>query len=925
MVRPRQNGVCNQVRGGDYFVTIELDRQQIMSFLSSLGKDPAAAKTRAFYPKDNPLKAGDPGRKGSLTWHHMQRWQGQQYGLYLVIGNGGHKDADITSVPALFVEWDDQPRDWQLTAWRELGLPEPSLQVDTAGRSIHSYWITNEPMLPEQWRVLQRRLLSHAKADPTISNPSRVMRLPGSWYINGDGEATGLVSIVHDSGVKYNPADIEGCLPLVHTAPPVTRTIQKLDKFDGSSMPLLELLPRELKELAISGCNEGGRNHACFRLAAVALATSDGATDAGLPVDGNVEQLILDFASRCTPPLSEREAMTCLRSAASHPRTPDPGLQKRIDFHTRRLAPPPPVNSVAPAVPLEPVLPAEPAGPADPVDPVEPRDRLSQIPITCLGFSGDEYFYQSGDSGQVTRITRGQHLSSVIMISLCDLDIWTAVYPRLNSEGQVIGVSWKDVVNDIFRKQHRVGIFDPTRIRGIGAWVDSDRCIFHLGDRLVVDGKTYSVFDPPASKYLYQRLPRKIGPGNAHPLTVEQGHAILQMAERFCWEEPISATLLAGWVALAPICGALQWRPHVWLQAIAGSGKSTVINRFVKPLLSDLRLSVVGATTEAGIRQTLNCDAIPVTFDESEGNLKKDAERIQSVLALARIASSEGVGVTLKGSAGGESTQYNIRSMFFLSSIVTALRQGADESRFCVVTLRVPEHLSTEERERDWKKLEADLIAFITEDLGQSLAARMIRLIHMVREATKVFASATTRALGSARSGDQIGALMAGAWALWNDHAPTEAEAANLIANADWGQQRIQVEESGGDQRRCLDLILQYRLRVEVDGGTLSRTVAELIELADGCVNPLDPISPAAAEAELGRNGLRVYEDRLFVSNTAKGVANMLRDTPWADQGWGNLLGSLPGAVKNRMSRFKGLAQPTRCVSLPKIQSEKGI
>jgi putative DNA primase/helicase len=193
----------------------------------------------------------------------------------------------------------------------------------------------------------------------------------------------------------------------------------------------------------------------------------------------------------------------------------------------------------------------------------------------------------------------------------------------------------------------------------------------------------------------------------------------------------------------------------------------------------------------------------------------------------------------------------------------------------------------------------------------------MIKMVPVVRAATRTFARAAALELGSARSGDQIGALLAGAWALWNDEAPTEAQAVDLIKNADWGVQRIQAEESGGDQRRCLDTILQHRLRVEVERGALSRTVAELIDLADGIGNPMEPISPAAAEAELGRNGIRVYEDRLFVSNTARGVAAILKDTPWADGGWGNLLGSLPGAFKNRPTRFRGMGM-SRCVSVPR-------
>lgn len=927
-------------------MNIELNEQEINSFLDALGKHPSTAKTRAFYPKDHPRKPEDRGRKGGLSMATMLRWQQEQRGLYLVIGNGGHKDAEITDVPALFIEWDDKPRDWQVTAWRDLGLPEPSLQVDTAGRSIHTYWILDWPMEPVAWRLLQRRLLDYAQADMTISNPSRVMRLPGSCYIGGDGQPVGMVQIIHDSGLRYSHEDIESCLPAERQARTVQGTVQgtvqvgraeRQDAAESGVIPLLELLPKAVRDLALAGAGEGGRNRDCFRLAAVAIAVVEGAAEAGVVLQGGAEDLVLDFAARCTPALSEREALACLRSAESQPRTADPGLAKRIDYHTKPRKAKVKVKKVASQAvrkttnvngAVEPAetdtFDDEDGGNAAEPPRRERQERLDRIPIVCLGFNGDDYFYQSGDSGQVTRITKQAHSSSTSLIGLADLGIWEQVYPRYNGEGEVIGVSWKDAVNELFRKQHRVGIFDPTRIRGVGAWMDDGRNVFHLGDRLLVGNDEYSVFDPPVSRYLYQRLTRRVGPSDASPLSVTEGQAIIAMAERFHWEEPISGTLLAGWIALAPICGAIEWRPHIWLQAVAGSGKTTVLNRFISPLLSDLKLKVLGCTTEAGIRQRLKCDAIPVIFDESESNLKRDAERIQSVLSLARIASSDGDSVALKGSAGGDSMQFTIRSMFLLSSIATALRQGADESRFCVLSLRVRDELTAEEKDRLWRQLDADLIAGITEQHGQRLAARMIKMVPVVRAATRTFARAAALELGSARSGDQIGALLAGAWALWNDEAPTEEQAVDLIHNADWGVQRIQAEESGGDQRRCLDTILQHRLRVEVDRGALSRTVSELIELATGVESVLEPISPSAAEAELGRNGIRVHEGRLFVSNTARGVAAMLRDTPWADQGWGNLLGSLPGAIKCGPTRFRGIAKTSRCVSLPKSQFQPG-
>ena len=75
-------------------------------------------------------------------------------------------------------------------------------------------------------------------------------------------------------------------------------------------------------------------------------------------------------------------------------------------------------------------------------------------------------------------------------------------------------------------------------------------------------------------------------------------------------------------------------------------------------------------------------------------------------------------------------------------------------------------------------------------------------------------------------------------------------------------------------------------------------------------------IGSAAAEAHLGRLGLRVDGDRLLVSNTAKALRTILNGTSWQDC-WATVLTRLPDAQKAGVTRFRGLAGVSRAVSLP--------
>ena len=192
---------------------LSLDLSQTKLFTSILKKQKGDLRLRAFYPSGHPFKSSDSGRKGEPKRTTVEEWQNEGRGVYAVINDGGDTDSEITQCRAVFCEWDDRPKEWQIDAWKDLGLPEPTIQVDTGGKSIHNYWVFAEPISVDDWKSLQTRLLDHADADRSLKNPSRVMRLPGTFHIDGDGNPGGLTSIIHTSENYYTVRDIEKALP----------------------------------------------------------------------------------------------------------------------------------------------------------------------------------------------------------------------------------------------------------------------------------------------------------------------------------------------------------------------------------------------------------------------------------------------------------------------------------------------------------------------------------------------------------------------------------------------------------------------------------------------------------------------------------------------------------------------------------------
>ena len=192
---------------------LSLDLVQTKLFTSILKKQKGDLRLRAFYPSGHPFKSSDSGRKGEPKRQTVEDWQNEGRGVYAVINDGGDTDSEITQCRAVFCEWDDRPKEWQIDAWKDLLLPEPTLQVDTGGKSIHNYWVFAEPISVDDWKSLQTRLLDHADADRSLKNPSRVMRLPGTFHIDADGNPGDRTTIIHTSENYYSVRDIEKALP----------------------------------------------------------------------------------------------------------------------------------------------------------------------------------------------------------------------------------------------------------------------------------------------------------------------------------------------------------------------------------------------------------------------------------------------------------------------------------------------------------------------------------------------------------------------------------------------------------------------------------------------------------------------------------------------------------------------------------------
>jgi putative DNA primase/helicase len=514
---------------------------------------------------------------------------------------------------------------------------------------------------------------------------------------------------------------------------------------------------------------------------------------------------------------------------------------------------------------------------------------LHTKPFRSLGHNHGSYYFFPNGSRQVIRLTA---ITKQNLLTIAPIEYWMANY----FFGR--GISWDHAINDVIRECESEGVYDVSRHRGRGAWIDSGKIVIHLGNRTLVN----NIETDPGGKYVYEAgisLPYS----GQSPLKKEEANNLQQIIDSLFWEKSIYGKLLAGWCVAAPICGALDYRPNVWLTGKAGAGKSYVINHIVKPCMGEFRLYAQSKTTEAGIRQSLKSDALPVMIDEFEGEDFAARERVQKILDLARQSFSESDGKIIMGSSGGDAVEYQIRSMFFMASIGVGVVRHADETRITVLSLKTPHDRDGQTAEEHFKNLRNNVTRILTPEWCSRFRARTFSMIPTIRKNAEIFSVSLARKIGNRRTGDQAGVLLAGAYSLCSDDIITQEFADKWINERDWTDQEQIAERS--DEMDCLNIIMQHIVKISPS------EELSVYEMIKECKK--QGIIDGSHVTRLRRIGIRFDNTNIYVSNSLLPLKKIMEKSPY-EKNWGRILKRIDGTEEISM-RFIG--NPTKTIRIP--------
>jgi len=490
-------------------------------------------------------------------------------------------------------------------------------------------------------------------------------------------------------------------------------------------------------------------------------------------------------------------------------------------------------------------------------------------PFVALGYSDSSHWFLLKSRRILYSVPNGgvaRHF-----LELARLDWWAVRDMTTDQQNVKPGIATDFLV----RLSERAGRYEPERIRGAGVWRErhdgESTIVINDGRRIVLPHGETVRYEEFISSYFYVSSDARFGDLSGKAATVAEGQALFDLfyAQEFA-NEAMTASAL-GWALISPFGGLLAWRPHIWITGRKGSGKTWVIENLIKPLCGPFAYHGSGKDSEAGIRRSLRTDARPVILDEMEPRTRKEQERIESKIELARNASSDASGYITLASRDGGVDRFSIRSCFCFASVQVPSQGAAIDSRFTRCEFR-PVYDEKKKIARTKELLHA------MDDPGR-YRRRMFLMLPQIVSDIDYLREVLPKHMPSQRDADQIAPFMAAVWALTHDSSIRGDGERTAILSAIDDFQRLN-EENVEDEDRMIHHLLQGRVRM--DDGKM-RTVGELLYLSE------HGNKDEYAVEHLSRIGMRVLDYTLHgeskrvlaIATRSDAIAEYLRETPY--------------------------------------------
>lgn len=519
-----------------------------------------------------------------------------------------------------------------------------------------------------------------------------------------------------------------------------------------------------------------------------------------------------------------------------------------------------------------------------------------------LGYDDGNYYFWSPQLCLVLAVRQETNAVARKLLSLARLEKWLEVFG--NRQGKV---DIDKAVNFLIQQCLSAGYFDSSQVRGRGVNIDKDGIALSLGNRIIKgNGESVSIAAQRRRGAIYV-VAKPIAYGGGKPLSDVEVAKFNNLISEFGWANSDMGGFLLGWLTTAIICGALRYRPHCWITGSTGSGKSWIMDNIIRAVLGNFAIYATSKTTEAGLRNILGKDALPVIMDEAETQSKDDIVNMQRILDLARQSySSDGANI-IKGKSGGDGhTIYQVRSSFLFSSINFGAHQSADLSRF--INLRLRRGALSED---EFQRVARSVYKTVTDDFSRSFIMRAFVRASYIRDACEVFCPlVSSRLRGSRRAGDTYGSVLAAQTVMLSSDpaAIDEDEVRRIINGVSWDSGESVFSNPQSDDEHIINRLITLKFRI----GSEDESIGGMLEAALSSGNSGDGgVGREGAVAKLRSLGIVIRNGndgnpRVLVSDNVNVRERVFSNTQW-HYSWFNTLAQSAYAKKPTDEFNKGI------------------
>ncbi|MBT56218.1 MAG: hypothetical protein CMF72_22805 [Mameliella sp.] len=502
-------------------------------------------------------------------------------------------------------------------------------------------------------------------------------------------------------------------------------------------------------------------------------------------------------------------------------------------------------------------------------------------PVRPLGFDGEQY-YLVDTSGQIFNTgTASMGVERIQKLFAGHEDFLCWCWPAFSRDGKrVTGFKAEEVRRDLYAACRARGNFSMTdMVRGRGAWRDDDgRLILHCGGYLWYDGRLQDTGE--VGTHFYVRRPGSLVPWG-EPVKPEDNPAVEIIKALRTWNferGDIDSLMVLGWIGVAMMGAALEWRPSVFVVADAGSGKSQLVGKSGL-LRSILGRSMVATTnaSEAGLYQLVGHDSLPIAIDEMEG--EDGPEQAQKIIKMARDAASGSV--RIRGGADHKGVEFQAQSAFLFSAINPPPLPPASLTRLAIIQIN---------KFKGDPGTPPELMA------AETVGPRLLRRVaDGWADFPRIYENYRTelRQIGGhdSRGQNTFGTFLACAHLLLGDEG---LEALGLpFETLDWYAEQLRADllPELADKKESWELFIQLLLTSPIDaiqehGQRL--TVAQVIENSYGGGEPWSDEKVARYLAAAGLGWINRRDEKLggwlAVPNQSRVIGKMMADTPFGDR-----------------------------------------